>query len=238
MKRYVWRSSWTNLSKSEQNNFLVTGKTEKSRYAISRRGRSVILGICVAFVILAIWADRCLFRVVVENRPRADSQFQPYDFKKYNGRTFKVINVVDGDTIDIDIADGQYDKTRIRLWGVDTPETKSPQHGVMYYGPQASDFTTESVLGKNVTVYLEQRRTRGKYGRLLAYVQLEDGRYLNELLIQQGYGYADTRFKHTFYNKYKQLESMARRDKKGLWEEIKPQQMPEWRRKSNTENVN
>ncbi len=153
------------------------------------------------------------------------------DLAKYHQKTFTVINVVDGDTLDIDIADGKYDKTRIRLWGVDTPESKSPKYGVMYFGPQASEFTTQLTLGKQVTVYLDSDRTRGKYGRLLAYVKLPEGKFLNEVLIEEGYGYADLRFRHSFYNKYQQLGKSAQRNKKGLWKEVTRDQLPEWLQK-------
>ncbi|MHC4418265.1 MAG: thermonuclease family protein, partial [Planctomycetota bacterium] len=136
------------------------------------------------------------------------------------------------DTVDIDVEDGEYEHTRIRLWGVDTPETKHPQTGVMHFGPEAADFTTKLALSKEVTVYLDtENRTRGYYGRLLAYVQLSDSDFLNELLLTEGFAYADLRFDHSLYNKYKQLEAGARSQKKGLWKEVTSDQLPEWRRK-------
>ena len=141
---------------------------------------------------------------------------------------FTVVKVVDGDTIDIDIPDANKNYTRIRLWGIDTPESKSPYSGVMYFGPEAAEFTTESALGKKVTVYLEEHRTRGNYGRLLAYVQLPDGMFLNEVLLTEGFAYADLRFRHSLYRKYEQLEASARRQKKGLWKKITREQLPEW----------
>jgi micrococcal nuclease len=99
----------------------------------------------------------------------------------------------------------------------------------MYFGPEAAGFTRESTLGKQVTVYLDEGSTRGKYGRLLAYVKLPDGRFLNEALLSEGFAYADLRFRHSFYNKYRQLEAAARGQKKGLWLKVTPEQMPKWR---------
>ncbi len=98
----------------------------------------------------------------------------------------------------------------------------------MYFGPQAAEFTTKLTLGKPVQVYLDTTRTRGYYGRLLAYVRLPDGRFLNEVLLSEGFAYADLRFRHNFYNKYPQLEASARSQKKGLWENVKREQLPEW----------
>jgi len=196
-----------------------------------RRTGLIVAGLLAA--VLTVWFDhsqlgRRWWRQAESRQPaRSD------DLEKYHAKTFTVINVVDGDTLDIDIADGKYDHTRIRLWGIDTPETKNPETGVMYFGPEASEFTKELALGKQVTVYLDENRTRDKYDRLLAYVKLPDGGFLNEVLLTEGFAYADLRFKHDFYNKYKQLESGARSQKKGLWEKVTPEQMPEWRRNSN-----
>ena len=140
------------------------------------------------------------------------------DFGRYHGKVFLVVNAVDGDTIDIDIADGEREFTRIRLLGVDTPETKHPSKGVMYYGPEAAEFTRGLVEGEPVAVYLDEGgETRGYYGRLLAYVQLEDGRFLNEVLLSEGYAEAELRFEHSLYNKYQRLEAAAKSAGKGMW---------------------
>ncbi len=187
-----------------------------------------------------VWLDHS---PIVQNRqrqPKSQEQAKTSDFEKYHAKTFTVKNIVDGDTIDIDIPDGQYEHTRVRLWGVDTPETKHPKIGQMHFGPEAAEFTREVTLGKQVTIYLEEHRTRDKYGRLLAYVQLPDGSFLNEALLSEGFAYADTRFRHSFYYKYKQLESVARGQKKGLWPGVTPEQWPEWRRdkiKNQDENI-
>jgi len=172
----------------------------------------------VLFVVLAavlIWLDHS---PVGRNwRP------EPEEFSKYHGKKFKVVNVVDGDTIDIDVPDGKYEHTRIRLWGIDTPEKDC------YFGPQATEFTRKLALGKQVEIYLDRgNRVRGTYGRLLAYVKLPDGRFLNEVLLMEGFAYADLRFRHSFYNKYRQLESLARNHRKGLWEGITRERLPRW----------
>ena len=204
------------------------------RYAMSR-GRRNLLGVVLALLAAAavVLDHSCVKPALVERGQSAASQ-DAADLQKYDGRQFIVVKVVDGDTLDIDIPDGNYSHTRIRLWGVDTPETKNPRTGLMYYGPEASQFVTEAALDKRVTVHLERdRKTRDKYRRLLAYVQLPDGRFLNEALLSEGYAYADLRFKHSLYNKYKQLETLARNQKKGLWENVTPEQMPKWKQEAN-----
>jgi micrococcal nuclease len=152
------------------------------------------------------------------------------DRQRYHQQSFRVLHVVDGDTLDVDAADGPERYTRIRLWGVDTPETKHPNMGIMYYGLEASAFARETAEGKTVTLGLEPvKPTRDKYGRLLAYVYLPDGRMLNELLIEQGYGYADPRFDHVMKKQFMQLEKQAQLEKRGLWKDVRPDQMPQWR---------
>jgi len=143
---------------------------------------------------------------------------------------FVVRDVIDGDTLDLEILDGEKPYTRVRLWGVDTPETKHPKVGVMYFGPEASAFTKDLVGGTNVMICLEPyEHSRDKYGRLLAYIYLPDGRMLNQELIEQGYGYADTRFRHIYRDRFDDLEKLARKDRRGLWKEVKPEQFPTWR---------
>lgn len=196
---------------------------------MSRRRRNgiILLSLLPAVVLIALehssigrkW--RLCFRSV--------EQASGYDLNKYHAKTFSVVNVVDGDTIDIDIPDGNQSHTRVRLWGVDAPETESEEYGIMYFAPEAAKFAENSAIGKEVVLYLDEaNRTRDKYGRLLAYVQLPDRSYLNEVLLAEGYAYADLRFRHSFYNKYIQLEAAARTLKKGLWQGVKREQMPLW----------
>lgn len=202
---------------------------DKPAYAMSRRRKNGIVFLCLLTVMLFIWLDHGIIGHGRQLTPKSEEQAKASDVEKYHGKTFAVVNVIDGDTFDIDIPDGQYERTRIRLLGIDAPEMKSEQSGVMYFGPEAAEFTKRLALGKSVTVYLDAPNpTRGKYGRLLAYVKLPDDRFLNEVLLTEGCAYADSRFSHSFYNKYKQLQSRARSSKKGLWQNVTPNQLPQW----------
>ncbi|UCG55852.1 MAG: thermonuclease family protein [Phycisphaerales bacterium] len=180
-------------------------------------------------MVFFVWLDHSPFRDRFSPAPKSEQQQRAHDFEKYHGKTFTVVEIVDGDTIDIDVPDSRHSHTRIRLWGIDAPETKNPDRGVMYFGPQAADFAGKLALGKQVQVYLDQEnRTRGKYGRLLAYVRLPDGRFLNEVLLAEGFAYADLRFRHSLYHKYEQLQAGARRKQKGLWKDVSREQLPQW----------
>jgi len=175
-----------------------------------------------------------LVGLVVSQHRGAQKGVKQSDRQRYHDKMFKVVKVVDGDTFDLDIADVTTGKsfTRIRLWGVDTPETKHPRKPVMYYGPEASKFVTETVLNQKVKVILEPfERTRGKYGRLLVYIYPEDGKMLNEELLEQGYAYADYRFDHILKKQFLDLQKQAQRKKIGLWELVTPEQWPDWYRR-------
>ncbi|OQA03258.1 MAG: Thermonuclease precursor [Planctomycetes bacterium ADurb.Bin401] len=186
-----------------------------------------------AFLFLSaiVWIDRKFHPVLREAVAPAHIQ-DVNDWVKYHGKSFFVVKTIDGDTIDINIPDGKYEHTRIRMLGIDTPETKSPHTPVMYYGPEASKFTADTVLEKNVTIIMDKlSNPRDKYHRILCHIQLADGRILNEELITNGLAYADPRFPHSFLDKYLTLQKKAKTEKTGLWKEVKPDQMPKWAQK-------
>ena len=93
--------------------------------------------------------------------------------------------VVDGDTVDM-IIDGV--EERVRLIGIDTPETKKENTPVECFGPEATAFT-QSLLPEGTQVYLERDvEARDVYGRLLGYAYLvETGVFVNLEIVRQGY---------------------------------------------------
>ena len=102
----------------------------------------------------------------------------------------------------------------------------------MYFAAEATAFARQMALGKEVRVYLDERAgSRDRYQRLLAYLELPDGKFLNEELLAEGYAHADRRFRHSYYQKYLQLEAGARSLGKGLWQNVTPEQMPPWLQK-------
>lgn len=129
--------------------------------------------------------------------------------------TFLCTRVVDGDTIVVSI-EGKQEK--VRLIGVDTPETVHPSKPVEYFGREASDFTKRTVERQKVRLEYDWQK-RDKYGRLLGYVYLEDGTFLNAEIIKQGYGFAYTKYPFKFLDEFRQYEREARENKKGLWQD-------------------
>ena len=95
-----------------------------------------------------------------------------------------VVAVVDGDTIDVEVA-GRTE--RVRLLGIDTPETVDPDRPVECHGPEASALTHQ-LLPDGTPVRLERdEEARDRYGRLLAYVfRRDDGLFVNEAILAAG----------------------------------------------------
>ena len=120
------------------------------------------------------------------------------------------VRVVDGDTI---ILDG---RERVRLVGVDTPETKDPRKPVQYFGKEASLFTERLVEGRRVRLEYDHTR-RDRYGRTLAYVFLENGTFVNLEIVRQGYGHAYTKYPFRRMDEFRRAETTAREAGKGLW---------------------
>ena len=130
-------------------------------------------------------------------------------------KTYKVINVVDGDTIDVDM-DGK--TQRIRLIGVNTPETVHPEKTVEYFGKEASEYTKKSLTGKTVEIETDDSQDKyDKYGRMLAYV-IVDGKNFNKSLIEDGYAYEYTyNVPYKYQSEFKNAQKNAEKNNKGLW---------------------
>ncbi len=126
-----------------------------------------------------------------------------------------VRRIVDGDTLVLE------NKERVRLIGVDTPETKHPRKPVEHYGKEATAFTKKMVQGKRVRLEFDQANAhighKDKYRRTLAYVFLENGTFLNAEIIKQGYGFAYTRFPFKYLDEFRSYEREAREHNRGLW---------------------
>jgi endonuclease YncB( thermonuclease family) len=129
---------------------------------------------------------------------------------------YKVINVVDGDTIDISLG-GKTE--RIRLIGIDTPETVDPRKPVQCFGKEASNKAKEILLNQEVTI--EDDPTQGdtdKYSRYLRYVFLNDGTNFAQKMIAEGYGHEYTyNLPYKYQQDFKNAEKEAMTNKRGLW---------------------
>ncbi len=129
--------------------------------------------------------------------------------------TVQVVPVIDGDTIQVCCVFG--DRVKVRYIGVDTPETKHPTRGVEHYGKEAAQANRNLVSGKTVRLEFDVER-RDRYGRLLAYVYLEDGTFVNAWLVEHGYAQVMTVPPNAKYQGlFLKLQREAREKGRGLW---------------------
>ena len=130
------------------------------------------------------------------------------------GEWVLVTHVTDGDTIGVGRG-WRYEK--VRLIGVDTPETVHPEKPVEFFGPEASEFTKKQLEGKKVHLEFEPSTQYDDYGRLLAYVFLMDGTLFNAELIKHGYARVIAPSPFHRYKEFRLHEKEARVAGLGLW---------------------
>lgn len=133
-------------------------------------------------------------------------------------KTYDVISVVDGDTFNC-LYQGK--KEKVRLLGIDTPESVHPKKSRnTKWGKKTSDYTKKLLSGEKVYLHFD-RQKRDCYGRLLAYVFVKDkGKKvsINETLVSLGYAravYYAPNGKHR--KKFLQLQTKARKKRLGIW---------------------
>ncbi|MCS0674634.1 thermonuclease family protein [Cytobacillus firmus] len=113
---------------------------------------------------------------------QASKQEKPVAKKSASyGVEAKVVRIVDGDTIEV-LMDGE--QKQIRMLLIDTPETKHPSKPVEPFGPEASQFATETLKNKTVGIEVGSEAT-DKYGRVLAYVWVGNKTY-QEMVLEKG----------------------------------------------------
>ena len=146
--------------------------------------------------------------------------------KSYDYSNILVKRVVDGDTLVL--VSGE----RVRLIGIDTPEIhdsnklykdskRSNQSiaEIKELGQQSYQFTKDLVEGKEVSLEFDVDR-QDRYKRLLAYVYLKDGRFVNAEIVKEGYASLMTYPPNVKYVElFQELYREARENKRGLWKD-------------------
>ena len=160
-----------------------------------RRGRYALLAAVILLSLVRFW-QRASEPVLPETLAEGVHQIE---------------RVVDGDTLLL--ASG----ARVRLIGVDCPETVKPHHPVEPFGPEASAFTKSFVAGGNVRLQFDRERI-DRYDRFLAYVFVGDA-MLNEELLRAGLARVERRFHYSQSSKrqFDRAEEEARMARRGIW---------------------
>jgi micrococcal nuclease len=147
------------------------------------------------------------------------------------GETALVKKVFDGDTFEAEI-NGKTEK--IRMLGIDTPEKSSSdkfdrdvertgkdKKTIQKLGELSHQYTVRLINGKKVILKTEPGGdNKDKYGRLLRYVYLADGTFVNLKIVEDGYANAYRKFKLSKQKEFIEAEKTARGNKKGLWGDI------------------
>jgi micrococcal nuclease len=139
--------------------------------------------------------------------------FERYpELKKLKYTSAVVKRVVDGDTFELETGE------KVRMIGMNTPETVKPGSPVEAYGKEASEFTKRNLTGKKVLLFADAG-DKDKYGRLLRYVFIVgEQEMFNEKLLLEGYANLSTVPPNVlFADRFLEAERSARANKKGLW---------------------
>ena len=134
-----------------------------------------------------------------------------------SGLPATVVEAVDGDTVDVRFGDGHTD--RVRLLGIDTPETVDPDRPVGCFGPEASGHT-KSLLPAGTQVLLQRDvEARDRYGRLLVYMwRRRDSLFVNESLVRDGFARTLSIAPNTAHRvDLSEAAALARQERDGLW---------------------
>ncbi len=128
-----------------------------------------------------------------------------------------VIKVHDGDTFEIALAKDETLKVRVAY--IDTPELGQP------FGLESKNFTYRSLFNKKACIEVKYK---DPYGRSVAWVQLANGKILNEELLRNGLAWHFKRYSHD--GALQELEDLAHRKKIGIWSTLEPTAPWEWRK--------
>ena len=120
----------------------------------------------------------------------------------YDYRVKKLINVIDGDTIDVDIDLG-FDISltkRVRMAGIDTPESRTSDKFEKSLGLEAKEYLKKHIKdASSILIKTELPDSSEKYGRILGWVYVDNAtKSINEMMIEDGYAWSymgDTKVK-------------------------------------------
>jgi len=137
-----------------------------------------------------------------------------------SGTNAFIKKVVDGDTV-IAVLDSEPGREfKVRLLGINTPETVDPRRPVECFGKQASDFAKKLLQDKRVFLEADPEADEiDKYGRLLRNIYLADKTNVNALMVEQGFANAYLQFplNQERKNQLRDLEAQAKQAERGLW---------------------
>lgn len=135
--------------------------------------------------------------------------------ESWNG---ECVGISDGDTVSV-MKDGK--AVKIRLYGIDCPESGQD------FGTRAKEFVADMIFRKTVTV---TATGTDRYGRTIAYIEI-DGVSVNQALVEAGLAWVYEQYcKAPECQEWRELQTKAKADKRGLWSRTDAVPPWEWRR--------
>jgi endonuclease YncB( thermonuclease family) len=180
------------------------------KFSFSSRKHRVLSAIFTALILVLVYVGQQ--NGWLQDGQKATETVQP--------GLYSINHFIDGDTIAVNM-DGHTET--VRFIGVDTPETHKPNTPVQCYGPAAAAYTKNTIGSQKVRLSADPKNTdRDRYGRLLRYVYLPNGKLLNEQLILNGYGFYYPYFPFSKKAQFAADEKLAQSENKGLWSNCNP----------------
>src|SRR6478735_2850607 len=178
--------------------------------ALTRGERRMLVGGIALVVVLGLLLTGWWLSLMVR-------AYGGFDTSRGASRPPTVTAVVDGDTIEVRVG-GHVEK--VRLLGIDTPETKDPRKPVQCFGKEASAHTADLLPVGTEVVLVGDVEDRDRYDRVLAYVyRAGDGLFVNLELARGGYADLLTYPPNVAHTAELQAAvSEARREQRGLWQ--------------------
>lgn len=172
------------------------------------------------WVVVAVIAAFALVRFGYD---RWRGEFSPNDGPPLAEGLYEVVRVVDGDTLIVRKDDATHPAVRskrgvrLRLLGIDCPESVKPNHPVERWGPEAAEFTSSFVSAGTIRLQFDRRRI-DRYERYLAYVFVGE-QMLNEELVRTGLARVSTfpGDSETMARRLRSAEKEARLHSRGIW---------------------
>lgn len=177
---------------------------------MSRKKWEKLVGVVVAAVFLLILSR-------VSAAPPTEPVEKAHSIASTTTNAF-VIRAVDGDTLEAKLDNGQ--EVKVRLLGINTPESVDPRRPVECFGKEASKHTASLAEGRRARLEADPQADEvDRYGRLLRNVVLENGSDLNASLVRDGYAYAYLDYPLNKERKVElaRLQDEAKIARRGLW---------------------
>ena len=165
-------------------------------------------------LVVAFFAGLPVVPAAASSRPAAAAA--PRETRPSDEMAGTVVQISDGDTIRVRLDSGG--EKKVRLIGVDAPESDDPRESVRLSACLAKRFASSKLYQKRVRLVGGPEK-QDVYGRLLAFVWTDDRTMFNETLVRQGYASAYLRFPfdEAVKRRLTDAEAEARREKRGLW---------------------